>query len=59
MPMILHITFKENEMSDVVTLEHELNQMILSGKAMEAFEKFYADDVIMQWLRDAGETMKS
>ncbi len=35
-------------MSDVVTLEHELNQMILSGKAMEAFDKFYADDVVMQ-----------
>ena len=35
-------------MSDVVTLEHELNQMILSGNAMEAFDKFYADDVVMQ-----------
>ena len=46
-------------MSDVVTLEHELNQMILSGTAVEAFERFYGDDVIMQWLRDAGETTKS
>lgn len=35
-------------MPDVVTLEHELNQAILSGKAMEAFDKFYADDVVMQ-----------
>ncbi len=35
-------------MSDVATLERELNQMILSGKAMEAFEKFYADDAITQ-----------
>ncbi len=26
----------------------EMNDMILAGKAMEAFEKFYADDVIMQ-----------
>lgn len=26
----------------------EMNEMILSGKMMEAFEKFYADDVIMQ-----------
>jgi len=26
----------------------ELNDMILAGKAMEAFEKFYADDVTMQ-----------
>lgn len=25
-----------------------LNAMILSGKAMEAFEQFYADDVVMQ-----------
>ena len=26
----------------------ELNQMILSGKALEAFEKFYHDKVVMQ-----------
>jgi len=26
----------------------ELNDMILNGKMMEAFEKFYADDVVMQ-----------
>ena len=26
----------------------ELNDMILNGKIMEAFEKFYADDVVMQ-----------
>ena len=26
----------------------ELNDMILKGKMMEAFEKFYADDVTMQ-----------
>src|SRR5688572_22100238 len=26
----------------------ELNQLVLSGKAMEAFEKFYHDDVVMQ-----------
>lgn len=26
----------------------ELNQMILSGKAMEAFDRFYADNVVMQ-----------
>jgi ketosteroid isomerase-like protein len=25
-----------------------LNQMILQGKALEAFEQFYADDVVMQ-----------
>ena len=27
---------------------HELNQLVLVGKALEAFDKFYADDVIMQ-----------
>ncbi len=27
---------------------NELNQLILEGKAMEAFEKFYDDEVIMQ-----------
>lgn len=26
----------------------ELNQLVLSGKTMEAFEKFYHDDVVMQ-----------
>jgi ketosteroid isomerase-like protein len=26
----------------------ELNQMILSGQVMDAFEKFYAEDVVMQ-----------
>ncbi len=35
-------------MSDLRTLEDELNQAILSGRAMEAFEKLYADDVEMQ-----------
>ena len=29
-------------------LNEEVNQMILSGKALEAFEKFYSDDVEMQ-----------
>ncbi len=33
---------------DVRELERELNEMVASGKAMEAFEKFYADDVVMQ-----------
>ena len=30
------------------TPDTALNQMILEGKAMEAFEQFYADDVVMQ-----------
>jgi hypothetical protein len=33
---------------DIRSLEKELNDMILQGKGMEAFEKFYADDVTMQ-----------
>ena len=28
--------------------DKELNDMILGGKAMDAFERFYADDVVMQ-----------
>lgn len=28
--------------------DRELNQLILQGKAMEGFERFYADDVSMQ-----------
>lgn len=35
-------------MHDIAALDHELNQMVLNGQAMEAFEKFYADDVVMQ-----------
>jgi len=35
-------------MSDINQLDAELNNMILSGKLLDAFEKFYADDVAMQ-----------
>lgn len=34
-------------MSDLNKLDSELNQMILQGQALDAFEKFYADDVVM------------
>ena len=33
---------------DIKSMVTELNEMVLQGKAMEAFEKFYADDVVMQ-----------
>jgi len=33
---------------DTAALDRTLNDMVLSGKALEAFEKFYADDVVMQ-----------
>ena len=35
-------------MSQVRENEQKLNEMILQGQAMEAFEQFYADDIVMQ-----------
>ena len=35
-------------MIDLRTNVDQLNQMILEGKILEAFEKFYANDVVMQ-----------
>ncbi len=35
-------------MNDLRTSVDQLNQMILEGKILEAFDKFYADDVVMQ-----------
>jgi len=35
-------------MSNVAELDAQLNEMILAGQAMDAFERFYADDVVMQ-----------
>jgi len=35
-------------MANHEALDTELNQMILSGQVMDAFEKFYAEDVVMQ-----------
>ena len=34
--------------TSVQELDKQLNDDVLSGKAMEAFEKYYADDVVMQ-----------
>mgnify|MGYP001818577114 CR=1 FL=1 len=39
-------------MSDVSQWEQELNKMILEGQPLEAFEKFYADDLVMQENRE-------
>jgi ketosteroid isomerase-like protein len=33
---------------DIADLDRELNDMILTGKALEAFDRFYADDIVMQ-----------
>jgi ketosteroid isomerase-like protein len=35
-------------MSNTAELDKKLNDAILGGKAMEAFEELYADDVVMQ-----------
>jgi ketosteroid isomerase-like protein len=35
-------------MADVKTLDDQLNQKILSGAILEAFDAFYADNVVMQ-----------
>lgn len=40
-------------MSHIAELDKRLNDMILGGKMMEAFEEFYADDVTMQENHDA------
>ena len=34
--------------TDVAAFDHELNHMILKGQIRDAFEKFYAEDVVMQ-----------
>ena len=44
--------------NDVKTLDDQLNQQILAGSIMEAFDRFYADDVIMQENTDAPKVGK-
>jgi len=46
-------------MSEVVTLERELNQMILSGEAWRRSRSSTPMTSSCRWLRDAGETTKS
>lgn len=33
---------------DVAALESQLNQLLLTARPMEAFERFYAEDIVMQ-----------
>ncbi|MFA6958795.1 MAG: nuclear transport factor 2 family protein [Thermoanaerobaculia bacterium] len=40
-------------MNTVANFEKQLNEMILGGKAMDAFEQFYASDIVMQDNEDA------
>ena len=35
-------------MANIQTLDSELNQMILKGQILEAFDRFYGDEVVMQ-----------
>lgn len=35
-------------MSDLNTRDQELNEMILQGNILEAFDTFYADDIVME-----------
>ena len=33
---------------DIKAMVNEMNQMVLEGKILDAFEKYYADEVVMQ-----------
>ena len=35
-------------MTNIQTLDSDLNQMILKGQILEAFDRFYGDEVVMQ-----------
>lgn len=35
-------------MNDIKQMDQQLNEMILGGQALDGFEKFYADDCVMQ-----------
>jgi hypothetical protein len=48
-----------NTMSDIQKLENELNEGILTGRALDVFDKFYAEDVVMQENSDAPFVGKS
>ena len=45
--------------TDTAALDRQLNEMILTGKAMEAFEKFYSEDVVMQENSEAQRVCKA
>src|SRR4051812_47481773 len=40
-------------MSNIEAFDKDLNEKILTGKAWEAFEQYYAEDVVMQENSDA------
>lgn len=45
--------------NDTAAIDQELNQLILTGKALEGFEKFYSEDVVMQENSEAPRTGKA
>ena len=56
----LSVAKQEDRMSqDVATLDQELNNLIASGTPMEGFEKFYANDCVMQENNDEPRTGKA
>ncbi len=42
-----------NQMSDIAAFDQNLNEKVLTGNAMEGFEQYYAEDVVMQENNDA------
>ena len=40
--------FSKDPTKDLLELDTALNDRIMQGQALEAFEEFYADDIIMQ-----------
>lgn len=43
---------------DYTALDNKLNEMVLTGKALEAFEELYAEDVVMQENSEAPRVCK-
>ena len=47
--MLLALMFRRSKMTATLETQiQELNRMVLDGKAIEAFDRFYADDIVMQ-----------
>lgn len=40
--------YDRSGMPDHAALENQLNRLILEGRALEAFEQFYSEDIVMQ-----------
>lgn len=40
--------YDHERMSELATLEAQLNQLILAGEPLAAFERFYSEDIVLQ-----------